>query len=338
MTFRLLFVAICVAFLNGIAHAEPQAEVRTLRLHIDELAGLIDARYLDPAMGRRYAQALRDNASKGAYDRLFSKADLAARLTADLQAIHPDIHLQVLPFDGSIPPPEAAAPANAPPPDPIERADWAAPGIADISFLSLGVGDAATQPVDSFMKEHKGARALIIDLRRCRGGTPIVFEDLASYFVAVPSHSITMDMRFDAATPQFQQIMGASSSIRHVDAESGIVRTEEWIQPRAATEHWPRTPVYILTSHQTVSAAEHMAFAFRLLKLATIVGETTAGGGHFGGIIPFAGGQMSVFVPWGRAYDPATGKDWEGTGVVPDISVPADEALARAIQFVNNGH
>ena len=36
-------------------------------------------------------------------------------------------------------------------------------------------------------------------------------------------------------------------------------------------------------------------------------------------------------IPVGRTYDPATGKDWEGDGVQPDIAVPAAAALERAL-------
>jgi hypothetical protein len=37
-----------------------------------------------------------------------------------------------------------------------------------------------------------------------------------------------------------------------------------------------------------------------------------------------------VGVPFARAINPITGTNWEGTGVTPDLSVPADAALDRA--------
>ena len=37
-----------------------------------------------------------------------------------------------------------------------------------------------------------------------------------------------------------------------------------------------------------------------------------------------------MFVPTGRAISPITKTNWEGTGVTPDISVPADQALLVA--------
>jgi hypothetical protein len=37
-----------------------------------------------------------------------------------------------------------------------------------------------------------------------------------------------------------------------------------------------------------------------------------------------------MFIPTGRAISPITKTNWEGTGVTPDISVPADQALLVA--------
>jgi hypothetical protein len=40
--------------------------------------------------------------------------------------------------------------------------------------------------------------------------------------------------------------------------------------------------------------------------------------------------QFGVWVPAGRAVNPVTGKNWEGTGVIPDVSVTAENALKTA--------
>ena len=37
-----------------------------------------------------------------------------------------------------------------------------------------------------------------------------------------------------------------------------------------------------------------------------------------------------MFVPSGRAINPISKTNWEGTGVAPDVSVPADQALKVA--------
>jgi C-terminal processing protease CtpA/Prc len=59
------------------------------------------------------------------------------------------------------------------------------------------------------------------------------------------------------------------------------------------------------------------------------VGETTGGGAH-----PVAGhvvaDYFTVGVPFAKSLDPVTKTNWEGTGVEPDVKVPASDALETA--------
>src|SRR5262249_43679751 len=87
--------------------------------------------------------------------------------------------------------------------------------------------------------------------------------------------------------------------------------------------------VYVLTSSRTFSGAEEFAYNLQSQKRATIVGETTGGGAH-----PVRGFRVSdhvgVGVPFARSINPVTKTNWEGTGVKPDVAVPADQALLTA--------
>ena len=82
----------------------------------------------------------------------------------------------------------------------------------------------------------------------------------------------------------------------------------------------------MLTSKRTFSGAEEFTYNLKNLKRATIIGETTGGGAHPGGGFRISE-HFGMFVPTGRAISPITKTTWEGTGVTPDISVPADQAL-----------
>jgi hypothetical protein len=90
------------------------------------------------------------------------------------------------------------------------------------------------------------------------------------------------------------------------------------------------TPIYVLTSQHTFSAAEEFTYNLKNLERATIIGETTGGGAHpVEGILSNLGGgrYADISIPFGRAINPITETNWEGTGVTPDIAVPASEAL-----------
>ena len=67
-------------------------------------------------------------------------------------------------------------------------------------------------------------------------------------------------------------------------------------------------------------------------RRATLVGEPTGGGAHFGGMVPMGAGYVA-FIPVGRTFDPDTGQSWEGVGVKPDVAVPADKALEEALKL-----
>ena len=108
-----------------------------------------------------------------------------------------------------------------------------------------------------------------------------------------------------------------------------------WTFPYLPGKRFSGKAVYVLTSRHTFSAAEQFSFDLKGLKRATLVGETTGGGAH-----PTAphriDGHFFIRVPFGRSRNPITKADWEGTGVEPDIKVPAADALDEALQRARN--
>ena len=92
----------------------------------------------------------------------------------------------------------------------------------------------------------------------------------------------------------------------------------------------PDKPVYVLTSDRTFSGAEEFAYNLQTRKRATIVGDTTGGGAHPGGMRRVTD-HFGVWVPSGRAINPITKTNWERVGVRPDIAVAADQAHIQAV-------
>jgi hypothetical protein len=90
------------------------------------------------------------------------------------------------------------------------------------------------------------------------------------------------------------------------------------------------------TSARTFSGAEEFSYNLKSLKRATIIGETTGGGAH-----PVSGHAIGehfmMGVPFARAVNPITRTNWEGTGVAPDVKVPAADALATALKLIREG-
>ena len=105
--------------------------------------------------------------------------------------------------------------------------------------------------------------------------------------------------------------------------------TQNWTLSYLPGPRLAKQPVFVLTSKRTFSGAEEFAFDLKNQKRATIVGETTGGGAH-----PVSGHTVAdyfmVGVPFAKSLDPVTKTNWEGTGVEPDVRVPATDALATA--------
>ena len=102
-----------------------------------------------------------------------------------------------------------------------------------------------------------------------------------------------------------------------------------WTLPYVPGRNMYETDLYVLTSSRTFSGAEEFTYNMKNLERATIIGETTGGGAHPGGM-RIAKHDFLVWVPTGRAVNPITKTNWEGTGIEPHISVPQEEALEKA--------
>jgi len=152
--------------------------------------------------------------------------------------------------------------------------------------------------------------ALIIDLRKCRGGNPDMVAMISTYlFNGEPIHLNDLYWRDEDFTQQF------------------------WTLPYVPGKRFGADkPVYILTSNFTFSAGEEFAYNLKSLKRATVVGEITGGGAH--PCSPFRiHPHFEVLVPLGKAINPITGENWEGTGIDPDIPTSKEQALDVAYKL-----
>ena len=102
-----------------------------------------------------------------------------------------------------------------------------------------------------------------------------------------------------------------------------------WTQSPVPGNRLADKPVYILTSASTFSGAEHFSYDLKMLKRATIVGETTGGAAH-AGVFHRMDAHFGIGIPETKAINPFSKTDWAVTGVEPDVKVAAANALERA--------
>jgi|SRR5262245_8850062 len=285
---------------------------------LERLAKELKDGYVFPEVAEKMVADL--VARKKEYEKITSGPELAARLTEHLQAISKDKHLRVRASATPFPKRKKDGPSAAD----RERAkefDRRMNGaVAKVERLAGNVGyleirnfmqpDAVAEPMAAAMNFLARTDALILDLRRNGGGNPKGVALVCSYFFKEePVHLNSLYWRKGDRTEEF------------------------WTLKSIAGPRYVGKDVYVLTSARTFSGAEECAYNLQTQKRATIVGETTGGGAHPGGMAPL-GDRFIAFIPSGRAINPITKTNWEGTGVKPDVSCAADEALDIAHKAV----
>lgn len=323
----------------AIAQSAPVAasEAVSSRVVATKLADMLEAKFVYPTIGLKYGGMLRANAAAGKYDAL-AGAELAAQLSDDLRAIYPDNHLRVLfgdgpqlqrvPASGAGPKPGGPAPVRMTPPPPMEAARWIAPGIAFVRFNLFPQDAEVTKAAAAFMAQHAGAKAIIFDIRTHRGGGLDQMDVIFPWLFAKPTRLVTMATRKSVDEGDGSPIAGIPS-LRIIPADPAFVTREHWATPNKDTR-LRKAKIYVLTSTFSGSAAEHFSLAMKHTGRGTLVGSHTGGANHFGGVEDIAG-EFSAFIPVGRTYDPKSGKDWEGAGVLPDIEVAPELALIKVL-------
>jgi hypothetical protein len=280
---------------------------------VDGIAKELQAHYVTPDVANRMIAALRDHLAHGDYDKITSGEELAMTVTKDLRDVSHDLHLGLMfgrhPRGGgppSLDDQRAMARAMNYGFGPIERMSGNVAHVVINGFPPV-VDDESRKGVADLMSQVADADALVVDLRNNGGGSPDTVALIASYlFDATPVHLNDMYSR-----------------------DTGKVQESWTLRDLQGTRFGGKKPVYVLTSKRTFSGGEEFAYDVQSLHRAKIVGETTGGGAH-----PVAPHELdewfTILVPWGRPINPVTKTNWEGTGVVPDIAVPADAALDEA--------
>jgi hypothetical protein len=270
--------------------------------------------YIDLPIAERMNAALTAHQQAGDYEGITDPNSFAFRLTKDLQAVSQDRHLRVqfAPFPQPAMQTESSAAKVA-----IEKVQALRDNCAfkEAKILSNNIGyikfdafrnpDVCAPTASAAIASVAHCSALIVDMRENGGGYPAMVSYIATYFFNKPTHLNDMYIRKTDSTQQY------------------------WTLPDVPGQRLTTQPIYVLTSKDTFSAAEEFSYDLQTQKRALVVGETTGGGAH-----PIHGYPLTdsliIYVPEGRPINPITHTDWEGKGVIPDISVSATDALSVA--------
>lgn len=280
---------------------------------VETLTREFQENYVFPETAQKMEAALKKNLAEGRYKDIDDPEILASRLKADLIEVSHDKHINVFYLEKDPGNPEQSPEAAA-----REAAEMASAnfGFKKLEILPGNVGyidlrgfmpaEYGGPTAVAAMKYMANTRALIFDLRNNGGGSPSMIQLLTSYLLASPTHLNTFFVRKTNSEEQFWTAAHVEGP-RYLDKE-----------------------VYVLTSGGTFSAAEEFSYNLKNLKRATLVGETTGGGAHPVNFHYLKDIKFGAMIPYGRAINPISKTNWEGTGVEPDVKVKSEEALTKA--------
>ena len=287
----------------------------TIQNITQNLTELLRTRYIFPEVAEQLCSLISEKMTTDQYSGAESEKALADLLTQDLQSINQDRHLTVYHSPKRVAAIRSAVGDDRPQDEPehedsgFEIVELRDDGIGYIKLNEFADTKYAGDEAVRAMQQLVGAKALIFDLRDNGGGSPKMVQLLTTYlFGHEPVHLNDLYMRETDTTDQF------------------------WILPYVPGERFEDAAVYILTSPETFSAAEEFCFDLQNLKRATIIGETTGGGAHLGDDHVLSD-ELCVFISHGKAINPISGTNWEGTGVQPDVVTPFANALDVALDL-----
>jgi tetratricopeptide (TPR) repeat protein len=177
--------------------------------------------------------------------------------------------------------------------------------VGYLDFRYFGPVESCKNALASAMSFLVNTDAVIIDMRKNGGGSPGMVQLVCSYFFDKKVHLNSLYWRRGNYTQEF------------------------WTLDNIDGKKRPDVPLFVLTSKRTFSGAEEFSYNMLTRERATLIGEVTGGGANPGGgnII---NDKFVIFIPTGRAINPVTKTNWEGTGVKPHIEIDAEKTFDRA--------
>lgn len=285
---------------------------------VDSVSWALNKTYVFEDVAKEIEKHIRRKLKKGDYDDLETVQEFARQLTEDMREISSDRHLGVQFMSDELLEEYQQGDED---PDVAHQLAFERGRKRNFEFKKLEIldGNVGYLKLNGFndtslsgptaiaaMNFLGYTDALIIDLTENGGGSPSLIQTIMAYLLDGSTHLNSFYIRDGDSLQQF------------------------WSAPYVPGPKMVDTELYVLTSSHTFSAAEEFTYNVKNLERGTIVGETTGGGAHPVTSYLFPSLNMGMRVSFGRAINPVSGTNWEGTGVAPDIEVPADQAFDAA--------
>ncbi|AXB41183.1 S41 family peptidase [Amycolatopsis albispora] len=188
-------------------------------------------------------------------------------------------------------------------------------GIREVRLLDDGAGVLTIAPylspvhlaepyVRAAFTLLSSVTSLVIDLRGGRGGTPETVALICGH------------------------LLGAQAVHLQDVEERHRPPRQFWTTPAATRID---APIRVLTSRETFSGCEELAYNLQAQGRAMVIGEVTGGGAHPVEAVALTD-VLELHLPVARSVNAVTGTNWEQVGVRPDVECAAADALDIALR------
>jgi hypothetical protein len=284
---------------------------------VQSLSEKLKAYYVFPEVAEQICTCLQKHREDGEYSDITDGELFAMTLTMHMQEVNHDEHLWVRWHPEALPEEESGLRHNR---------GWQEQrklearldnyGLYKVERLPGNVGyidiryfhrpEWGSDSAVAAMNFIANTEVLIMDLRKCTGGYPGMIALICSYlFGPEPIHLDSIYWRDEDVTQQY------------------------WTLPYIPGKRFGEKPIFVLISRATFSGGEGFAYILKTRQRATLLGDKTGGGAHLGASFRIHP-HFDAFIPIGRTISPITGTNWEGSGVIPDILLPQEQAFTAA--------
>ena len=311
----------------------------TRKAVVHNIFNVLREQYVEPDLVDRLVSALESHVNNGDYDNIVESEQFAKRLTTDLHAAGHDKHMWILFIEPRGGRPDRDDVPSEPPKhlEDLRRINFGFEAIS-LDKDTMPGKTIATLPITGFVPSEErfasdwkeiraeigkvlstvaNADALLIDLRNNHGGSPDTVAFILSYLL-------------DNGPIHILDFVDRNGKVEEVFSTLPIDELPAGTHAFGGTK-----PLFVLTTNETISGGEEMAYDLQAFKRSgAVIGEgnkATAGSANqitqprFICEDIFGKGWWFVVVPSVKPVHSVTGTNWQRVGVASDVVAGSGE-------------